>query len=141
MESIRGPFEHSKVINFKHFAQTSTIAKSCLSKSKFDSFIVQASQLKVHDSQPLSVTPFCIYDFINLILSSPILTLFLCHSFLILFYLRNSRTDVFVSDTHYLLTFIQFLVAYLGGLFVNGGFKLSVILPFMIAEEEQLCKC
>ena len=48
-------------------------------------------------------TPFCVCDFIDLILSSPILTLLVCHSFLILFYLRNSRIDVFVSDTHHFL--------------------------------------
>ena len=39
----------------------------------------------------------------DLILSSPILTLLVCHSFLILLYLRNSRIDVFVSDTHHFL--------------------------------------
>ena len=49
------------------------------------------------------VTPFYLRDFIDLILFSPILTLLVCHSFLILFYLRNSRTDVFVSDTHHFL--------------------------------------
>ena len=49
------------------------------------------------------VIPFCLCDFIDLILFSPILTLLVCHSFRILFYLRNSRTDVFVSDTHHFL--------------------------------------
>ena len=47
--------------------------------------------------------PFYISDFIDFILSSPILTLLVCHSFLILFYLRNSRIHVFVSDTHHVL--------------------------------------
>ena len=51
----------------------------------------------------LGVTPFCVCDFIDLILSSPILTLFVCHSFLILLYLRNSRIDDFVSDIHHFL--------------------------------------
>ena len=50
------------------------------------------------------VTPFCLCDFIDLILSSPIFTLLVCHSFLILFYLRNSRIDVFVSNTCYFLS-------------------------------------
>ena len=49
------------------------------------------------------VTPSCVCDFIDLILSSPILTLIVYHSFLILFYVRNSRIDVFVSDTHQFL--------------------------------------
>ena len=44
------------------------------------------------------------YDFIDLILSFTVLTFLVCHSFLTLFYLRNSRADVFVSDTHYFLT-------------------------------------
>ena len=35
------------------------------------------------------VIPFCVRDFIDLILSSPILTRLVCHSFLILFYLKN----------------------------------------------------
>ena len=35
---------------------------------------------------------------------------------------------------------IQFPAAYLGMPFVNGGSKLSVILPFMITEETLLCK-
>ena len=46
---------------------------------------------------------FCVRDFIHLILSSIILNLLVCHSFLILFYLSNSRIDVFVSDTHHFL--------------------------------------
>ena len=46
------------------------------------------------------VTPFCVRDFIDLILSSPILTLLVCHNFLILFYLKNF---FFVSDTHHFL--------------------------------------
>ena len=35
------------------------------------------------------VTPLCVHDFISFILSSPILTLLVCHSFLMLFYLKN----------------------------------------------------
>ena len=46
------------------------------------------------------VTPFCVRDFIDLILSSPILTLLVCHNFLILFYLKNF---FFVSYTHHFL--------------------------------------
>ena len=49
------------------------------------------------------VTPFCVCDFIDLIVYSPILTLLDCNSFLMLFCLRNSRSDVFVSDTHHFL--------------------------------------
>ena len=51
----------------------------------------------------LEWTPFCVCDFIDLILPSPILTLLVCYSFLILFYFRKWRIDVFVSDTHQLL--------------------------------------
>ena len=47
--------------------------------------------------------PFSVRDFIDLILSSPILTFLICQSFFILFYLRNSRIHVFVSDTHHFL--------------------------------------
>ena len=47
--------------------------------------------------------PFCVRNFIDLILSSPILTLLVFHSFLILFYPRHSRIDVLVSDTHHFL--------------------------------------
>ena len=47
------------------------------------------------------VTPLCVRDFIDLILPSPILTLFVCHNFLILFYLKNLY--FFVSDTHHFL--------------------------------------
>ena len=48
------------------------------------------------------VIPFCVRDFIDLILSSPILTRLVCHSFLILFYLKNFFF-FFVSDTHHFL--------------------------------------
>ena len=41
------------------------------------------------------VNPFCVRDLIDLTLSSTILTWLVCH--------RNSRTDVFVSDTHHFL--------------------------------------
>ena len=61
------------------------------------------------------VIPFCVRDFIDLILSSPILTRLVCHSFLILFYLKNF---FFLSQT--LTTFwhlIQLTVAYLGRFF------------------------
>ena len=50
-----------------------------------------------------SVTPFCLCDFIDLILSSTILTLLICHSFLTLFYLRICRIDGLFSDTQYFL--------------------------------------
>ena len=55
--------------------------------------------------------PLFVRDFIDLIISSPILIL----TFLILFYLRNSRIDVLTVTTSRHL--IQFLVAYLGGSF------------------------
>ena len=61
------------------------------------------------------VTPFCVRDVIDLILSSPISTLLVCHSLLILFHHINSRIDVFVSETHHsLASYIQLTVAYLG---------------------------
>ena len=65
---------------------------------------------------PYTPPPFCVRDFTNLILSSPILTLFVCHSFLILFYLRNSR-NVFVSTLTTSWHLIQFPVAYRGRTF------------------------
>ena len=37
-----------------------------------------------------TITPFCVRDFIDLILFSPILILLVCHSFLILFYIRKN---------------------------------------------------
>ena len=46
------------------------------------------------------VIPFCACDFIDLILSLPISTLLVSHTVLILFYLINSRINVFVSDRH-----------------------------------------
>ena len=52
---------------------------------------------------PFRVTPLCVRDFINLIPFPLILTLLICHSFFVLFYLRTSRIDVFVLDTHHLL--------------------------------------
>ena len=87
------------------------------------------------------VTPFYVRDFINLILSSPILTLLVCHSFLILFYLINSKIDVFVSNTHHFLASHS----------VNSSLpqkalplmmtsNCQVILPSMVADEAQLCK-
>ena len=51
---------------------------------------------------------------ISLIPSSPSLALFFCHSFLILFYHRNSRIDVFVSDTQYFLASHSFSGSLLG---------------------------
>ena len=54
----------------------------------------------VHICTYLQELPFCVCNFIDLILSSPILTLLVCHSFLIVFYCRNSRIDVFISGTH-----------------------------------------
>ena len=76
--------------------------QSCLSKSKFDLLKVQVSKFKVCNSKPLIVNSFGVCDFIDLILSFPILTLLVCHSFFI-DYLRNSRIGVFISDTHYFL--------------------------------------
>ena len=49
------------------------------------------------------VTQFYISDFIDLILSSLILTLLVCHNFFILLYLKTSRSDVFVGNTHHFL--------------------------------------
>ena len=46
---------------------------------------------------------FCVRDFINLILSSSTLTLHVCNSFLLLFYLISSKIDPFVSDTDHFL--------------------------------------
>ena len=82
------------------------------------------------------VTPFYVRDFINLILSSPILTLLVCQSFLILFYLINSKIDVFVSNTHHFLASHS----------VNSSLpqkalplmmtsNCQVILPSMVADE------
>ena len=59
-------------------------------------------------------THFCVRDFIVLILSSPILTLLVSLSFLILFTLEIQEL-IFLSQT------------------LTNGFKLSVILPFMVA--------
>ena len=83
------------------FAKTSTITKLLIKVQIWlvQSFKIQSLRLSTINSNP----PFCLCDFIDLILSSPILTLFVCHSFLILFYFRNSRIDFFVSNTHYFL--------------------------------------
>ena len=48
-------------------------------------------------------SPFCVHNFIDLILFSHLFTLLVFHAFLVLFYLRNSRIDVFVSDNHHFL--------------------------------------
>ena len=93
----------SKVINFENFAQTGTITKLFI---KVQIWLVQSLGFKVQSSRLLIITSnplFCLCDFIDLMLSSPILILLVYHSFLILFYLRNLRIDVFVSDTHYFL--------------------------------------
>ena len=89
----------SKVINFKHIAQASTIAELFI---KVQIRFSQSLGFKVRDSKPLIVNPFGVCDFIDLILSFPILTLLVCHSFFI-DYLRNSRIGVFISDTLYFL--------------------------------------
>ena len=60
------------------------------------------------------VTPFCVCDFIDLILSFPISTLLVCHTFLILFYLRNSGISVLPQTVTFSWHFIQFPVAYVG---------------------------
>ena len=62
----------------------------------------------------IRVTPFFVRDFIDLVLSSPILTLLVCHSFLILFYLRNSRITVFSQTLTTFWDLIQLTLAYLG---------------------------
>ena len=59
-----------------------------------------------------------------------------CFSFLIVYDSSQVAYKFFLSQTpttswH----LIQFLVAYLGRLFVNGGFKLLVILPFIIVDD------
>ena len=66
-------------------------------------FSISPSLPLVRKCTHLEKPPFCVRDFIDLILSSPILTLLVCHKFLILFFLRNSRIDVFVSDSHHFL--------------------------------------
>ena len=90
----------SKIINLEHFAQTRKITKLFI---KVQIWLVQGWGFKVQSSRLSTSNPLCICDFIDLILSSPILTLFVCHGFPIMFDLRNSRIDVFVSDTHYFL--------------------------------------
>ena len=95
--------QKTMVINFEHFAQTSTIIKLFI---QVQIWLVQSLCSKVQHSRlsTININPsFCVCDFVDLILPFPILTLLVCHSFLILFYLRNSRIDVFVSDTHYFL--------------------------------------
>ena len=47
--------------------------------------------------------PCCKHDFIDLILSSPILNVLVFHSLVKLFYLRKWRIDLFVSNTHHFL--------------------------------------
>ena len=113
----------SKVINFEYFAQTSTIIKLFIivqiSLAQTLGLKVQSSRLSTIHSNPHPPL-ICICYLIDLMLSSPILALLVCHSFLILFYRRNSRIDDFVSDTHY---FIQFPVAYHGGCWCYDSYE------------------
>ena len=77
----------------------------------------------------------CVSDFIDLVLSSPPLTFFGCDYFLYCF-ASEIQQLMFLSQT--LTTswhLIQFTVAYLKRLFINGGFRLSVVLLFMIADQ------
>ena len=80
--------------------------------------------------------PFCAPDFIDLIRSSPILIMFVCAIVPLYCFTSEIQELMFLSQT--LATFwhlIQVTEAYLGRRFVNGGFKLLVILLFMIADE------
>ena len=68
---------------------------------KVQIWLVQSLDFKVESLRFSTINSnlFFLRDFIDLILYSPILTFLVCHSFLILFYLRNSRIGVFASDT------------------------------------------
>ena len=92
---------------------------------------------RIYSNAPPPSSHFiCLRDFIDLIPSTPISTLLVCHSFLILLYPRNSRIDVFVSDTyHFLASYSVSSSLPWKALFDNPGFKLSVILAFIITDE------
>ena len=84
-----------------------------------------------------------ILDFIDLILSTPLLISLVCHNFLILFYLRNSRVDVFFSDTHHFLASYSVsssLSQKAISLIVASNCQLFYYV-FMITDEAYLCKC
>ena len=100
---------------------------------KYSTTFVWGHPFSTYVSYDLFLNPFCVRDFIDLVLSSPSLTLLVCHSVLLLLYLRNSKIDIFVSRTHHFLA-PHSVSTSLPLPFVNVGFKLSVILPFMIAD-------
>ena len=82
-------------------------------------------------------THFCVRDFIVLILSSPILTLLVSLSFLILFTLEIQELIFFClrhSPVLILFTLEIRELIFLSQTLTNG-FKLSLILPFMVAYE------
>ena len=115
----------SKVINFEHFAQTSTITQLFV---KVQIWLARSLGFKVQSLQLATLTSFCVCDFIDLVLSSSFFTLFVCHSFLILFYLRNSRSDFFVTDYFPASHSVSITLP-------RKTLWLSVILSFMITKE------
>ena len=132
----------SKVINFELFAQTSTIKKLLIKiqiwlvqsldfKVQSLDFKVQSLRLSTINSNP----PFAYV--ISSIIYSP-LPFWLCSFSIVSSYCLSSEIQELMFLSQILTTswhLIQFPVAYLGRLFVNGCFKLSVILPLMITEE------
>ena len=63
---------------------------------KYSTTFVWGHPFSTYVSYDLFFHPFCVRDFIDLVLSSPSLTLLVCHSVLLLLYLRNSKIDIFV---------------------------------------------
>ena len=125
----------SKVINFEYFAQTSTVTQLCIIAQiwlvQSLGFKVQSSRLSTINSNP----PFAYV--ISSIWYSP-LPFWLCPFAIASSYSFTSEIQELMYLSQTLTSFwhlIQFPVAYLGRPFVNGGFKLSVVLPFMITEE------
>ena len=125
----------SKVISFEHFAQTSTITKLLI---KVKIWLVQSLGFKVQSSRLSTINrnpPFAYV--ISSIWYSP-LPFWRCSFAIISSYCFTSEIQELMFLSQALTTFwhlIQFPIAYHGVPFVNGGFKLSVILPFMITEE------
>ena len=97
------------IFSYYIFVQTSTITKLFMKVQIWlaQSFKGESSWLStINRNLPFAYVYFyflCLFPyayFSDLILSSHILTLLVYYSFLTLFYLKNSRIDDFVSDTH-----------------------------------------
>ena len=92
----------SKVINFGYFSQTSTTTKLFI---KVQIWLVQSLGFKVQSLRLSTINSKLLlrmwFRRFDTLLSH--FDLLVCYIFLILFYIKDSRIDVFVSDTDYFL--------------------------------------